>query len=113
MQQVAFSVRMDRDLKKKFDELCEEFGMSVATAINIFARTVVREGRIPFEVSSFKSQPLMAADIHAPYNAGGKRATSQMLRVMQAISAEAQKAGVADMSLDEINAEINAARNGL
>lgn len=55
----------------------------------------------------------MAADIHAPYNAGGKRATSQMLRVMQAISAEAQKAGVADMSLDEINAEINAARNGL
>lgn len=51
----------------------------------------------------------MAADIHAPYNAGGKRAASQMLRVMQAISAEAQKAGAADMSLDEINA----ARNGL
>lgn len=100
MPQVAFSVRMDSDLKQEFDSLCEEFGMSMATAINIFARTVVREGRIPFEVSSHKTAPLMAAS------------ASQMLRIMQALSSEAQEAGVADMSLDEINAEIDAARKG-
>lgn len=100
MPQVAFSVRMDSDLKQEFDSLCEEFGMSMATAINIFARTVVREGRIPFEVSSHKTAPLMVAS------------ASQMLRIMLALSSEAQEAGVADMSLDEINAEINAARKG-
>lgn len=37
---------------------------------------------------------------------------SQMLRIIQALSAEAQEAGVANMSLDEINAEIDAARKG-
>ena len=41
-----------------------------------------------------------------------KASASQMLRIMQALSSEAQEAGVADMSLDEINAEIDAARNG-
>jgi|GEM_PF-2949858 len=50
--------------------------------------------------TSHKTAPLMAAS------------TSQMLRIMQALSAEAQEAGVANMSLDEINAEIDAARNG-
>lgn len=111
MSQVAFSIRMDSELKKSFDSLCEEFGMSMATAINIFARTVVREGRIPFEISSFSATPV-AADVKATYSAKQKCSASQMLRVMQALSAEAQKAGVADMTLDEINAEIDAARNG-
>ncbi|MCQ2109145.1 MAG: hypothetical protein MJZ05_10335 [Fibrobacter sp.] len=41
-----------------------------------------------------------------------KASASQMLRIMQALSAEAQEAGVANMSLDEINAEIDAARKG-
>ncbi|MCQ2120744.1 MAG: type II toxin-antitoxin system RelB/DinJ family antitoxin [Fibrobacter sp.] len=113
MSQIAFSVRMDSNLKQEFDSLCEEFGMSMATAINIFARTVVREGRIPFEVSSHKTAPLMAADVRGCYNASPKRSASQMLRIMQALSAEAQEAGVANMSLDEINAEIDAARNGI
>ncbi len=61
---------------------------------------VVREGHIPFEVSSHKTAPLMVSS------------ASQMLRIMQTLSAEAQEAGVADMSLDEINAEIDAARKG-
>ena len=36
----------------------------------------------------------------------------RMLRTMQQLSADAEKAGSADMSLDEINAEIAAARSG-
>lgn len=113
MSQTAFSVRMDSELKKQFDSLCEEFGMSMATAINIFARTVVREGRIPFEVSSHRTQLSIAAEPQAVYDASPKRTPSQMLQIMQALSAGAQEAGVADMSLDEINAEIDAARNGV
>lgn len=50
MAQATFSVRMDEVLKKQFDELCREFGMNASTAINIFARAVVRERGIPFEI---------------------------------------------------------------
>lgn len=52
MSQATFSIRMDEDLKKQFDTVCEEMGMSATTAFNIFARTVVRENRIPFEISA-------------------------------------------------------------
>ena len=41
MGQTAFTVRMDAEIKKKFDELCKDFGMSANTAFNIFARAVI------------------------------------------------------------------------
>lgn len=52
MSQATFSIRMDTELKKEFDALCEEMGMNATTAFNIFARTVVREQRIPFEINA-------------------------------------------------------------
>ena len=109
MSQTTFSIRMDDDLKKEFDKLCEEFGMSMTTAINVFARAVVREKRIPFEVTSAKA-PAYAADRRAFYNANPT--ASRMSMIMRQLSAEAERAGAADMTLDEINAEIDAARSG-
>lgn len=50
MSQIAFSVRMDASLKEEFSAMCEAFGMPVSTAINLFAKAVVREHRIPFEI---------------------------------------------------------------
>lgn len=47
MPQVAFSVRMDSDLKQEFDSLCEEFGMSMATAINISPAQWFAKGAFP------------------------------------------------------------------
>ncbi len=67
MSQVAFSVRMDSELKEKFEKLCDDLGMNMTTAFNIFARTVVREQRIPFEVSAVRSN--MVADSQAVYSA--------------------------------------------
>ena len=52
MAQATFSVRMDDSLKKDFDSLCSEFGMSMSTAITVFAKAVVRERKIPFEISA-------------------------------------------------------------
>ena len=48
MAQTAMTIRMDNDLKAQLDALCDEFGMSTNTAFNIFARTFVRNRRIPF-----------------------------------------------------------------
>lgn len=45
------SIRMDCNIKKKADALFEELGMNLTTALNIFIRQTLREGRIPFEIS--------------------------------------------------------------
>jgi DNA-damage-inducible protein J len=42
---------MDEGLKKEFDWLCTELGLNMTTAFNVFARTVVRHRRIPFEIA--------------------------------------------------------------
>ena len=52
MSQVAMTVRMDSDLKKSFDSLCSQFGLSSNAAMNVFAKAVVQRGRIPFEIVS-------------------------------------------------------------
>lgn len=51
MSTTAISIRLDSDIKKKFDDLCKEFGISTNAAFNLFARTVVREQAIPFPIS--------------------------------------------------------------
>ncbi len=85
---------MDETLKKQFDGLCQEFGMNASTAINVFARAVVRQRRIPFEISSPVSDITREGAIQA----------------FTALRAQAQNNGVADMSLDDINNEISLAR---
>ncbi len=56
MAQQTFSIRMDEKLKKEFDSLVEEMGMNATTAFNIFARAVVREKKIPFEINTLESK---------------------------------------------------------
>ena len=48
MAQATFNVRMDESLKRQFDALCEDFGVSAATAFTMFARAAVREQKLPF-----------------------------------------------------------------
>ena len=50
MAQTSVNIRMDEDLKKQFDSFCSDVGMNMTTAFCIFAKTVVRERRIPFEI---------------------------------------------------------------
>ena len=45
------NIRMDANLKKQFEAFCADMGMTMTTAINIFARKAVLENRIPFEIS--------------------------------------------------------------
>ncbi len=94
MAQATFSVRMDEVLKKQFDGLCQEFGMNASTAINVFARAVVRQRRIPFEISSPESEITREGAMQA----------------FTALRAQAKNNGVANMSLDDINKEISLAR---
>ena len=47
----TFSVRMDSEIKKSLDEFCAAVGMNTNTAINMFARVVAKEKRLPFDVA--------------------------------------------------------------
>jgi DNA-damage-inducible protein J len=46
------SVRMDNETKKEFEKFCKDVGLSISGAFNIFAKKVIREHRIPFEISA-------------------------------------------------------------
>lgn len=52
MAQTNVNIRMDESTKLAFDKFCNEIGLSVSSAFNIFAKTVVREQRIPFEITT-------------------------------------------------------------
>lgn len=94
MAQATFSVRMDENLKKQFDVLCADFGMNATTAFNIFAKAVVRERRIPFDIVSTR------ADV----------SLSDGMQAFMSLRQQAKNNGIQDLTLDEINTEINAAR---
>ena len=49
---VNVNFRMDSDLKKNMEKVCMDMGLSMTAAFTIFAKTVTREKRIPFEVSA-------------------------------------------------------------
>ncbi len=46
------SIRVDDEVKQNAEQVCEEIGMSISTAINIYLKRLGREGRIPFEVKA-------------------------------------------------------------
>ena len=51
MSQTTVSVRMDEQLKKEFDGVCNDLGLTMSTVVIMLAKKMAREKRIPFEVS--------------------------------------------------------------
>ena len=96
MGQTVTTIRIDSELKAEFDRLCDEFGMSVNTAFNIYVKTVVRQRRIPFQIEADPVDEVMER---------GRRAFYEMRRI-------AAENGTAGMSIEEINEEIRLAREG-
>lgn len=95
MGQATLSMRVDDTLKKKFDMICDEFGFTSTAAITVFMKTVVRERRIPFEIKASGMEQI------------NKDAWEAFLEMRK----QAAAAGVQDLTLEEINAEIQKARN--
>ena len=82
-------MRVDETLKKKFDMICDDFGFTSTAAITVFMKAVVRERK-----------------------ASSKRQINQdAWNAFIEMRAQAKEAGAQDMSLDEINAEIQEVRN--
>lgn len=45
------NIRMDDNLKKQADELFNELGLNMSTAITMFIKQAVMQRRIPFEIA--------------------------------------------------------------
>jgi len=52
MNQTTLNVHMEEDVKRAFECFCYDVGMNVSVAVNMFAKAVIREQRLPFEVAS-------------------------------------------------------------
>lgn len=95
MPQATIAIRVDQNLKKNFDSLCEAFGLSATAAFSIFMKAVVRERRIPFEIRAENSELVRTKAISA----------------FESMRKSIAESGIAEMSLEEINAEIKASRD--
>ena len=89
MAQTAMTIRVDNRQKEQFDALCEQFGMSANAAVNVFINTVVRRRAIPFTISVGEDETR-------------RRALEALLY--------ADRSNRPEMTLEEINEEIRAAR---
>ena len=47
---INVTIRLDREVKERAEQMFNDFGMNLSTAFNIFARQALRQGRIPFEI---------------------------------------------------------------
>lgn len=96
MAQSAMTVRLDPEIKSQFDKLCQQFGMSANTAVNIFINQVIRSRSIPFVIT--------ASDDPA-------KVRSKALEAFATARNQAETSGGKELTLEEINEEIKKARN--
>ena len=48
----TLTVRMDSALKNEADQICNEMGLSISSAITIFVKRLVNDRAIPFQVAA-------------------------------------------------------------
>ena len=87
-------VRVEDSLKDEAALVFERLGIDTSTAVRMFLKRAVMENGIPFPMTLRKN----------PYCA------ERGYRAMVEIGEASEKNGVSDMTLDEINAEIEASR---
>lgn len=90
----VMQIRVDDDLKDNAAAVFDKLGIDTPTAVRMFMKRVVLENGIPFRMTLPKTETN----------------ESRAVRAMKQLSAEAAQNGTADMSLEEINAEIDAVR---
>lgn len=95
MASTVLQVRLDEGTCSQAAEIYEELGMDLQTAVTLFLKRSIKDQGLPFEMSLTETK---AAKI------------DRGIQAIQHMRESAMKAGLSNMTLDEINAEIAAAR---
>ena len=78
------NIRMDDTTKAQFDAFCSEVGISVSAAFNMFAKRVVKEQRIPFDITSEVPNVKTLAAMEAGYEPVSVLTEAGLLRQTEA-----------------------------
>ena len=52
MPSASVTVRIDENLKKQAEMLFNDMGLNMTTAFNLFIKAVIRQNKIPFEITA-------------------------------------------------------------
>lgn len=88
------TIRIDAAQKLEFSNLCKELGLSANAAINKLIRATLKKQSLPADAESEEDDDVRAKAIEA----------------FKYLRARAEASTEPEMTLDEINAEISAAR---
>ena len=97
MGAVNVTIRVDEETKREFDAFCENVGMNITTALNMYMKSVLRTRQLPFPIT----------DIKPSKQANARESLKQAFKAAQEQSV---KNGTDKMTMDEIDAEIAAYR---
>ena len=87
-------VRVDESLKSEASTIYENLGIDLSTAVRMFLKRSVLENGIPFEMKLPRTE----------YK------SDRGLQALLEIGSDAEKNGISEMGLDEINSEIEVVR---
>lgn len=51
MTQATYSIRLDKDKKNKFDEICARLGLSASAAFSTFVNKTIEKRGLPYELT--------------------------------------------------------------
>ena len=94
MATTLVQVRVDEDLKNQATSVYDALGMDLSTAVRIFLKRSVMMNGVPFSMTL----------------SNGETKAEKAAKALRDLRLEAQKNGTSEMSLDEINAEIEEVR---
>ena len=94
MATTLVQVRVDEDLKNQATSVYDALGMDLSTAVRIFLKRSVMVNGVPFSMTL----------------TDGETKAEKAAKALRDLRLEAKKNGTSEMSLDEMNAEIEEVR---
>ena len=95
MNSTNVTIRMDKETKKSFENFCENVGINITTAFNMFVKATLRTRALPFIVSDINSNMQLRKELQDAF---------------EILQKEAVANGTDKMTIDEINAIISEVR---
>ena len=89
------TIRMDRETKRDFEEFCDNVGINLTTAFNMFVKATLRARTLPFAVSDIDTR---------------KQARKEFLETIEAMQAQSVINGTDKITMDEIDDIISEVR---
>jgi DNA-damage-inducible protein J len=95
MGAVNVTVRVDETSKRDCDSFCDNVGLNISTAFNMFIKATLRTRQLPFVVTDAETQNQARVELQKAFGAAQKQSVIN---------------GTDNMTMEEIDAEIAAYR---